>query len=297
MTFPRRWMDDGAGKSPMRDVLRAGGDTMDPPEGAEDAVWLALAAKIGTAGVAAGVTAKAAATLSAQATATTTAASGTAATTSAALGGGIFKAILIGALGGVVAVTGFTVLEPATPPAPTSTAPVIAPAPTKDRVQPSAPLGPAREASRAPEPSSQPVAPSSGEPAAPPVSAPPPIVAPSGTDTSAAVVPPSSNGASSEVTVPGSPEDRERLLREEREVVNQARTALRGGDTAGAMRLLEQARQKFPGGALGQEREALAIETLAKSGAREAASTRAAAFIKAHPTSPHAARLQVFVLP
>lgn len=95
--------------------------------------------------------------------------------------------------------------------------------------------------------------------------------------------------------MPGSPEDCERLLREEREVVNQARTALRGGDTAGAMRLLEQARQNFPGGALGQEREALAIETLAKSGAREAASTRAAAFIKAHPTSPHAARLQVFV--
>ena len=320
MTFPKRWMDDDAGRSPMRDVLRAGTE-MDPPEGAENAVWLALAAKIGTAGVAAGVAAKTAATLSAKtattsttaATATSVGASTTAATataagaatatgaaTGAAVGGGLLKAILIGAFGGVIAVTGFSALEPAapSPPTPAALSPGAAPAPTKDRAAPAAPRGPAPSS----EPSTQPAAaqPSPADPPAISASASPPLVAPSSTEAPGAAppaAPGSPAGADSAAPVPGSAEDRERLLREEREMVNKARTALRGGDTGGAMRLLEQARQKFPGGALGQEREALAIETLAKSGAREAASTRAASFIKAHPTSPHAARLQVFVLP
>jgi len=302
MSFPKRWMDDDAGRSPMRDVLRAGGD-MDPPEGAEDAVWLALAAKIGTAGVAAGVAAKTAATLSAK-TATTataaTAATGGAGAATGVVGGGLLKAILIGAFSGVIAVTGFSALTPAapSPPAQAPLSPAAAPAPTRDRAAPAAPQGAAPSS----EPSSQPAAvqPSPVEAPAPTASAAPPLAAPSSTDAAGAAPatsPGSPAGADPAAPVPGSADDRERLLREEREMVNQARTALRGGDTGGAMRLLEQARQKFPGGALGQEREALAIETLAKSGAREAASTRAAAFIKAHPTSPHAARLQVFVVP
>lgn len=309
MTFPKRWLDDEAARTPMKDLLRAGQD-MDPPAGAENAVWIALAAKIGTASVAtaaATATAKSAASATATTTTATTSAATTAtattatatATTSAAISGGLLKAILIGAFSGVVAITGYTALEPSSaPPPPASTSATQGAPPIQGEAKP---LRGAAAPSSDPAPvlpSSQPTAaPLSSEMPSPPSGASAPAPSPSSDATSAAVSPPPQGDtpSSAESPAPGSAEDRERLLREEREMVNQARTALRGGDTGGAMRLLEQARVKFPSGALGQEREALAIETLAKSGAREAASTRAAAFIKAHPTSPHAARLQVFV--
>lgn len=84
------------------------------------------------------------------------------------------------------------------------------------------------------------------------------------------------------------------MLREESRMVADARDALRRGDTAGALGMLEQIRLKFPGGVLAQEREALAIEALARSGRKADASARASAFVKAYPTSPLAARVQSF---
>jgi hypothetical protein len=76
-------------------------------------------------------------------------------------------------------------------------------------------------------------------------------------------------------------------LREESVAVLQARAALRSGDAARSLALLEQARLRFPRGALGQEREALTIQALARSGARAAARQRADAFLRAHPQSPY----------
>jgi hypothetical protein len=84
-------------------------------------------------------------------------------------------------------------------------------------------------------------------------------------------------------------------LREESLAVLEVRQALRTGDAGSALKLLEQARARFPRGALGQEREALAIEALAQSGARAAAERRAAAFLRAYPKSPYAADVQRYL--
>jgi len=86
-------------------------------------------------------------------------------------------------------------------------------------------------------------------------------------------------------------------LGDESAAVLEIRRALRAGDASHALRLLEQARQRFPKGALGQEREALTIEALAKSGARAAASRKAEAFLRAYPKSPYASDVQSFVAP
>lgn len=88
------------------------------------------------------------------------------------------------------------------------------------------------------------------------------------------------------------PAEQERIerLREEARLVRKGRDALGRGDFSGALRWLGQAQAMQ--GVLYQESEALTIEALARSGQREAASTRARAFLTAYPQSPHAARLQ-----
>ncbi len=86
--------------------------------------------------------------------------------------------------------------------------------------------------------------------------------------------------------------ERETMLREESRLVGEARDALRRGDATGALAQLEQIQARFPGGVLGQEREALTIEALARSGRRAEASARATAFLQAYPTSVLAGRVQ-----
>jgi hypothetical protein len=81
----------------------------------------------------------------------------------------------------------------------------------------------------------------------------------------------------------------ESQLREESLAVLEARSALRSGDAARCLVLLEHARQRFPRGGLGQEREALTIEALAKTGQSAVARRRAEAFLRAHPKSPYVA--------
>jgi outer membrane protein assembly factor BamD (BamD/ComL family) len=88
--------------------------------------------------------------------------------------------------------------------------------------------------------------------------------------------------------------ERETMLREENQQMSDARAAMRRGDAPRALVLLEQVRARFPGGMLVQEREALAIEALARSGRRGDASARAAAFLRAYPTSMFAERVQAF---
>lgn len=285
MTLPKPWLEDNDASSAVRDLLHAG-KNMDPPDGAERAVWLALLGQVGAAGAggaagggAAGGTAKAGAAAKAASAAGTTA-GGVAAK---AVGGGVVKAMLLGAVSGIIAVSGYTVLEPSPSKAPEIQAPVANEAPASPP--------------KVSEAKGTPAAPTEQPKAEPPprqvVSAP----APTSTGGTAEEPAPKESAPASAAPAPDTPEDRASRLREENDLLNQARGALRGGDPGRAMAILEQARQKFPGGVLGQEREALTIEALAKSGAREAASARAAAFIAAHPTSPHAARLQAFVQP
>jgi hypothetical protein len=76
--------------------------------------------------------------------------------------------------------------------------------------------------------------------------------------------------------------------------VARARAQLRAGQPSQALQTLSEIQARVPGGVLGQEREALAIEALAASGQRSEASRRAAAFLDRFPNSPHASRIQTF---
>lgn len=87
------------------------------------------------------------------------------------------------------------------------------------------------------------------------------------------------------------------LLREESLAVLSARQALKGGDYGAALKQIEEMRHRFPRGALSQEREALSIEALAKSGAGAAAARRARAFLQRYPKSPYAADVERYAAP
>lgn len=82
---------------------------------------------------------------------------------------------------------------------------------------------------------------------------------------------------------------------EESRLIAAARSALRAGDSARALSLLGEAEQRFAHGVLGQEREALTIEALAKSGQHARAKSRGEAFLKAYRDSPYAARIRTLI--
>jgi hypothetical protein len=82
---------------------------------------------------------------------------------------------------------------------------------------------------------------------------------------------------------------------EESRVVGAARDALRSGNPGAALALLSEAQRRFGGGVLGQEREALSIEALAKSGQRALARTRGEAFLNNYAHSPYAARIRTLI--
>jgi hypothetical protein len=75
----------------------------------------------------------------------------------------------------------------------------------------------------------------------------------------------------------------------------EARAELRRGNPKAAQLILSRLRAEFPRGALGQEREVLAIEVLAAEGNRAGAKRRVQAFIATHPNSPHNAALARFL--
>jgi outer membrane protein assembly factor BamD (BamD/ComL family) len=85
-------------------------------------------------------------------------------------------------------------------------------------------------------------------------------------------------------------------LHEESAMILDARSVLRAGDPSRALRLLDGARARFPQGILAQEREALAIEALVRSGQRALAAKRAESFLRDYPKSPHAADVRSFAL-
>src|SRR5262249_28508961 len=90
-------------------------------------------------------------------------------------------------------------------------------------------------------------------------------------------------------SVPGGPPSH---LRQETTLVSEARQVLRGGDPAGALRLLDECRRLFPNGVLVQERERLSIEALVAAGRPAEASARAAEFLRKYPDSPHAGEIR-----
>lgn len=80
-------------------------------------------------------------------------------------------------------------------------------------------------------------------------------------------------------------------------LLEQARSALRGGDAAHALALVEQAATSYPDGVLVEEREALAIETLIKLGRRDEAVAKWSKFATSYPRSNYHARLQRLIEP
>lgn len=74
--------------------------------------------------------------------------------------------------------------------------------------------------------------------------------------------------------------------------VAEARAFLRSGRASDALVALQALERDEPNGLLVQEREALAIETLAALGQKDAARQRAAAFARRFPASPHLAAVR-----
>ncbi|WP_437902429.1 hypothetical protein WME95_27930 [Sorangium sp. So ce327] len=358
MSDPVRWLDAEANAlETERELLRAA-PPADPPDGAQERVWAAMAAQIGLAGAAAlggaqgaaggalpvnaGGAASAgeiAAAVSAGKVASAAAGAGAAGTavtggvTAAAGAAGILKAMLFGAACGGLIVAGYVVVAPSSeaPPARIVEAAEAVAAPVSAPVSPQEDRGLAAQAEPAPaEPPPAERAPAEPPPVEaplrsrplPPAEAPLPNRSPARTGPRAAATPaspgaplleraasappaaradvleaapaPEATGAELGAEGASSPGLRESRLREELTLLGDARAALRRGDASGALRIAEQARLRFPGGALAQEREALTIEALWQSGDRAAAAQRASAFLLAYPSSPHVPRLRSF---
>lgn len=95
-------------------------------------------------------------------------------------------------------------------------------------------------------------------------------------------------------TLPVAPADAASRLREEALLVRNAERLL-GSDPSAALRLTDERRQRFPGGALGQEAEVVAIDALLRLGRRDAAVRRARAFEASHKDSLYARRIHALV--
>ena len=81
-------------------------------------------------------------------------------------------------------------------------------------------------------------------------------------------------------------------IREEIRLLDQARSAVRSGASAQALRTLAKYEQKFPRGQFRQEVSVLRMEALKQSGESERAAALAKRFLVEHPDSPHVERVQ-----
>jgi TolA-binding protein len=81
-------------------------------------------------------------------------------------------------------------------------------------------------------------------------------------------------------------------IREEIRLLDQARSAVRSGANAKALRALAKYEQKFPRGQFRQEVQVLRMEALKQSGEEQRAATLAKKFLAEHPNSPHVERVE-----
>jgi hypothetical protein len=175
----------------------------------------------------------------------------------------LFKWIGIGVLGGVVTVGAVAV-------APQLTS--HAAAPKVAQVQAQAPTSPNKPA--------------------PAVAPAPPAEEPAPSATPAAEEAPT---AKPEAPKPSAKPADKPTLADEVAALDAARVAVSRGDSAAALRALDEHDRRFPGGALGQEATVLRITALAQRGDRAAATRLGRAFLDAHPTSPLAARVRSLI--
>jgi hypothetical protein len=102
----------------------------------------------------------------------------------------------------------------------------------------------------------------------------------------------SSNVRSSSDSMPHSSEKRGTIAAEEREIVERAQAAVRRGDGAEAMVLLDRHARLYPAGAHSEEREALAIHALRLQGKTAAADARTTRFFARYPNSLYGPNLR-----
>jgi hypothetical protein len=81
-------------------------------------------------------------------------------------------------------------------------------------------------------------------------------------------------------------------IREEIRLLDQARTAVKSGESAKALRVLSKYDQRFPRGQFRQEVKVLRMEALNQSGESDRASVLARKFLAEHPNSPHVERVE-----
>ncbi|WP_434424668.1 hypothetical protein [Nannocystis pusilla] len=74
-------------------------------------------------------------------------------------------------------------------------------------------------------------------------------------------------------------------------LLQEAQAALRGGQPAAALRLLERHAQEFAAGSMTEERQALRVLALCAAGEVGRGADEAAVFLGAHPRSTYAARV------
>ena len=287
MSAPKRWLEDGGGATRgERDLLRLG-RAQDPPPDAKAAVWAALLTQLppmppspGGSGSAPG-----GGLGGAKAAAGAAGAKASGATVAAAVGGGLLKSALLGAGSAIALIATYAAVAPSQPASPPPLAGEAAAPQATSR------FSPGQRATSTPPVDSAPRAPET------PANTDSPGAAPSAevravAPTPGVVEPWKGRGAASNAGPTAN--DRETRLLEESRRLTEARDTLRRGDASGALARLEELQRAFPGGILGQEREALAIEALARSGHRDQAQARARAFLQAYPQSPHAPRVEAF---
>jgi hypothetical protein len=276
MSDPKRWLDsvDELGDAERR-ALVAGRD-LAPPADFRSEAWAALALKLPPPGSPPAGGAPAAGT------------SATGGATGVASGTGlvaVVKAATVGALFGAAVLTGRSMMKPADTPrrevATAAPVPVVAP----DHERPVDPMPAATQpdletTAAAPAPRAK-------------VLEPTPAAASEPRERTPTVEPASPPAPEPAIDVPPrAPLEVAPDPRQESRAIAAARDALRSGQFASALATLEETRLRYPNGILGQEREALTIEALVAADRRAEAEKRAAAFLRDHPESPHAARVR-----
>ena len=307
MSAPKRWLDEDGGATVAERALLRAGASIEAPRGAREAVWAALIAQLPPVPPTSGdvsVAAKAANAASTANAGTSGPVGGATSTGVAGGGAAMLEGALLGAGAAFALIAAYMVVMPDDAPAPAPIATVATLDARTAEARPASPRGGTSVPSSGLTPMSS-AAPSSvaTEPAptasatasAPtPRSSPAPSSGAAGSGSRASAGP-SAFGGGYGVSGAAPTSDRASQIREESRRLGDARAALQHGDAAVALALLERLQAAYPGAILAQEREALAVEALARSGRRTEAAARARAFLDAYPTSPFATGLQAFI--
>jgi hypothetical protein len=323
MIDPKRWLDDASFASSIEHELVLSGKRLSPPEGAAARSWSELAPLLGPGpGPGSGSSDPSGPSGTGLDGASGPLSLGSGASS---LSAGTIKAFVVGAALGV-GVMG--VVQAARTPRPTPSVVLTPPAPTAELGKTSQRPVPVLEraeplefgqpeppsagiASVEPPPPALPSAPAvkstparvgtqtavEGAPAAPassasvePSPAPPPLPEPA--PAAAASVTPEGNGESAGPAPSGGGPKSANWLRAEAQDMARAKNFLGSGRASEALVLLQNAADRFAGGALMQEREALIVEALFGSGRTEQGRVRARAFVQKYPNSPMSARMR-----